>query len=97
MSLPPAVELPVPGGKLAFSEQEKDMFDQAFAVVDTNDDGMVQGREAAVFLRRSKLPDTQLREVRRDGAAAALAAVGACSACIRRFRARAPRPGRPRR
>lgn len=62
--VPPAVEIPVPGGVIPFSETERSCFDLAFRVVDVDDKDVAGGRESAAFLRRSGLEDSILREVR---------------------------------
>lgn len=62
--MPPAVEIPVAGGVVPFSEGERSCFDLAFRVVDVDDKDVAGGREAAAFLRRSGLEDPVLREVR---------------------------------
>lgn len=51
------------GTTVPFGEKDVEMFDRLFRIVDSNDDGVIEGALGAAFLRRSKLSDETLREV----------------------------------
>ena len=50
-------------GTVAFAEKDVELFDRLFRIVDSNDDGVIEGALGASFLRRSRLSDETLREV----------------------------------
>jgi len=51
------------GESVSFSTKEVELFDKLFRIVDSNEDGVVEGALGAAFLRRSELSDAVLRDI----------------------------------
>lgn len=61
---PAPVTLQCTAGKVALAPDRAKTYAQLFGAVDHDSDGRVGGAEGALFLRRSRLDDDVLREVR---------------------------------